>query len=73
MGAMVLAMVCGIAAVAPLVHGQEFRATLTGRVLDSAGAAVPKARIRVTNAATGLPAESVATPRMTPVVACACA
>jgi hypothetical protein len=29
---------------ATLVHGQEFRATLTGRVLDAGGAPVPNAR-----------------------------
>src|SRR6266536_4820812 len=48
-----LALVFGIAAAASLVHGQEFRATLTGRVLDSAGAHVPNANVRVTNATTG--------------------
>src|SRR5947208_579685 len=34
------------------MYGQEFRATLTGRVLDSGGSPVPHAMIRVTNAAT---------------------
>ena len=48
-----LALVSGIVAAASLVHGQEFRATLTGRVLDSAGAHVPNAKVRVTNATTG--------------------
>ena len=33
--------------------GQEFRSTLTGRVLDAGGAAVPSAKVRVTNTATG--------------------
>src|SRR5947207_8141332 len=44
--------VLGLAAMAALVHAQEFRATLTGRVLDSAGSPVAGARVRVTNAAT---------------------
>jgi hypothetical protein len=43
----------GIVASAAFVHGQEFRATLTGRVLDSGGAPVPNAKVRVTNRATG--------------------
>jgi hypothetical protein len=47
------ALLLGIAASAALVHGQEFRATLTGRVLDSAGAPVPNAKVKVTNTATG--------------------
>src|SRR5437899_126200 len=42
-----------LAAAAALLHGQEFRATLTGRVLDSAGAPVPNAKVRVTNPSTG--------------------
>jgi hypothetical protein len=46
------ASVCGIIAVATLIHGQEFRATLTGRVLDSGGAPLPNAKVRVTNTAT---------------------
>ena len=52
-----LAFVSGIVAVASLVHSQEFRATLTGRVLDSAGAHVPNARVRARKsyAATKLP------------------
>jgi len=36
-----------------LLFAQEFRATLTGRVLDAGGAAVPNAKVRITNAATG--------------------
>src|SRR6266702_2007013 len=55
-----LAVICALMAAAPLVHGQEFRATLTGRVLDAGGAAVPKAKIRVINAATGESREAVA-------------
>src|SRR5713101_8271135 len=54
-----LALVCGVVAVVSVVNGQEFRATLTGRVLDSAGAAIPKAKIRVTNAANGESRETV--------------
>jgi hypothetical protein len=37
---------------AGLAYGQDFRATLSGRVLDSGGAAVPNAKVRVTNIAT---------------------
>jgi hypothetical protein len=42
-----------VMAAGSLLHGQEFRATLMGRVLDAAGAAVPGAKVRVTNAGTG--------------------
>src|SRR5258707_15113747 len=42
-----------IAAGAVLLHAQEFRATLTGRVLDSAGAPIPNAKVIVKNTATG--------------------
>ena len=35
------------------VFSQDFRATLTGRVIDGAGAAVPNAKVKATNAATG--------------------
>src|SRR6266542_5823478 len=45
---------------APVIYAQEFRATVTGRVLDAGGAAVPKAKVRVTNAATGESREAVA-------------
>ena len=43
---------CSLAVCQGLIWGQEFRATLTGRVLDSGGAPVPKAVVRVTNTAT---------------------
>ena len=32
-----------------LLYGQEFRASLTGRVLDSAGVPIANAKIRLTN------------------------
>lgn len=48
-----VALVWGIIAVAALANSQEFRATLNGRVLDAAGAAVPNAKVRVINSATG--------------------
>jgi hypothetical protein len=35
-----------------LAYAQDFRATLNGRVLDSGGAPVPNAKLRVTNTAT---------------------
>src|SRR5437763_9317696 len=60
MGNRKLAFVCAFAALLPLAHAQEFRATLTGRVLDAGGAAVPKAKVRVINAATGEAREAVA-------------
>ena len=45
-------LICGLAvAVAPL-RSQEFRATLTGRVLDAAGAPIPNAKVKATNTAT---------------------
>src|ERR1041384_86065 len=47
-----LVVLCGILSAAALVQSQEFRATLTGRVLDSGGSPVPNARVRVTNTAT---------------------
>ena len=43
---------CSLAVCAGLIYGQEFRATLTGRVLDSGGSPVPNAKVRVTNTAT---------------------
>src|ERR1044071_3898162 len=46
------AALCSLAACAALVYGQEFRATLTGRVLDSGGSPVPNAQVRITNTAT---------------------
>jgi Carboxypeptidase regulatory-like domain len=46
-------VLCVIAASAVLLHGQEFRATLTGRVLDSGGAPIPNAKVTVKNTATG--------------------
>jgi hypothetical protein len=36
-----------------VLHAQEFRATLTGRVLDPTGAAVPNATVQARNVATG--------------------
>lgn len=39
---------------ASALFGQEYRATLMGRVLDSTGAAVPAARVTATNIATGV-------------------
>ena len=38
---------------AAFLYAQEFRATLTGRVLDGAGAPVANAKLRVNNGATG--------------------
>jgi hypothetical protein len=37
-----------------IAFGQEFRATITGRVTDSSGAVIPKAAIVVTNTNTGV-------------------
>jgi hypothetical protein len=46
------AVFLGIAAGVVLLHAQEFRATLTGRVLDSTGAPIPNATVSVKNTAT---------------------
>jgi hypothetical protein len=43
---------------APPVHGQDPRGTLTGRVTDQSGAVVPDVRIRATNAATQVSAST---------------
>ena len=45
-------------AFAALVAAQDFRATLNGTVVDSSGAAIPKARIEVKNTATGVIAKA---------------
>jgi hypothetical protein len=37
---------------AGLIHAQEFRATLTGRILDAGSSPVPNAKVRITNADT---------------------
>ena len=36
-----------------MLFGQEFRATLTGRVLDAGGVPIPKAKVLITHTATG--------------------
>jgi hypothetical protein len=46
------AVLCLLGIWVGLVHAQEFRATLTGRVLDAHGAPVPNVKVRVTNSAT---------------------
>ncbi len=51
-----LPMLCVLAAAA---YAQEFRATLTGRVIDSTGAAVPGAVVQVRNTATNEVATAV--------------
>jgi protocatechuate 3,4-dioxygenase beta subunit len=47
------AVLLGITAGFVLLHAQEFRATLTGRVLDSTGAPLPNAKVSVKNTGTG--------------------
>ena len=47
------ALLLGVVASASQTYGQEFRATLTGRVLDSFGKPVANATVRITNTATG--------------------
>ncbi len=42
-----------------MAFGQEFRSTLSGRVLDPAGAAVPNAKITATGIDTGAKYEAV--------------
>ncbi len=53
MGLRRIALLCCLAAGPGAAYAQEFRATLTGRVLDSAEASVAGARIQVTSASTG--------------------
>src|SRR5260370_42622667 len=45
---------------APVVWGQDSRATINGMVLDRAGAAVPGAKIRAVQRSTNIAAETVA-------------
>ena len=45
-------MVCGLAVAALALRAQEFRASLTGRVLDSSGVPVANSKVRLTNTAT---------------------
>jgi hypothetical protein len=51
MGCKSAVLVCLLSVVT--LRAQEFRASLTGRVLDSGGAPIAKAKIRLTNTATG--------------------
>src|ERR1044071_1665710 len=44
-------LVWALASAASLLHAQDFRATLAGRVLDAGGAAIVGAKVRITNAA----------------------
>jgi len=44
---------CSVILWAGFAYGQDFRAKLSGRVLDSGGAPVSNAKVRVTNIATG--------------------
>lgn len=44
------------------VFGQEFRSTLSGRVLDPAGASVPNAKVTATGVETGAKSEAVTSP-----------
>ena len=48
-----VALLLSIVASSSLTYGQEFRATLTGRVLDTGRNPVPNAKVLVTNTATG--------------------
>ena len=48
-----LVIILVLAAFSFPAYGQDFRATLTGRVIDGAGAAVPNAKVKATNASTG--------------------
>ncbi len=50
---LLISIIC-IMLLAAVAAGQEIRATLSGSVVDSSGAGVPKATVTVTNIATGL-------------------
>jgi hypothetical protein len=54
---LVLCSVCACAAIA-----QEYRATLTGRILDAQGAVIPEARITATNQQTGARSDTTSGP-----------
>jgi hypothetical protein len=60
MGLCRLVWALGLSLCSIALFAQEFRATLSGRVLDGSGAAVATARVRVTNAATGEARDAVA-------------
>src|SRR6266545_2185878 len=47
------ALACALVGAALPLHAQEFRASLTGHVLDAAGAPIASAKIRLTNTSTG--------------------
>src|SRR5207253_5293199 len=48
-------MVICLGIIATSVAGQEFRGSISGRVMDPAGAAVPGSQVTVTNTATNVP------------------
>ena len=50
---MFLGAVCAAALLGMTAGAQEFRATLTGRVMDPSGAVVPNAAVTITNTGTG--------------------
>src|SRR5947209_17234132 len=52
-------VVVGFCAFAGLLQAQEFRATVTGHVTDSSGAAIPKVTVQVTNLGTNEVAAAV--------------
>src|SRR5664279_2048085 len=52
---LMLAVLCGVPA-----HGQEFRSTITGRVIDAQQAVVPGVKVLCTSAETGAKFETVA-------------
>ncbi|MGH8247777.1 MAG: carboxypeptidase-like regulatory domain-containing protein, partial [Gammaproteobacteria bacterium] len=54
-----IAVLCSTLLAGPFIYGQEFRATLTGRVLDPAGAPVAHAKVRVTSAGTNEVREAI--------------
>lgn len=57
-----LALFCGLMTLASLgVWGQTFRGAIAGAITDASGAAVPDAKVKIINPATGLVRETVTT------------
>lgn len=56
-----LATMLLVAALAPTIHAQEFRGTITGRIIDPQGASIPNAKVSVTLITTGAKSDTTST------------